>query len=87
MGLSAQLLSRANEALDHAQGRYRLGLSSIVELIQAQFPYLIEQDITIYNAAAPPGTLRLLLAASAAGALLLFPSFYCLFRVFKGRSA
>jgi cytochrome d ubiquinol oxidase subunit II len=53
----------------------------------AQFPYLIEPDITIYNAAAPPVTLRLLLAALAVGALLLFPSFYYLYRVFKGRSA
>jgi cytochrome bd ubiquinol oxidase subunit II len=53
----------------------------------AQFPYLVEPDITIYNAAAPPVTMRLLLVALAAGALLLFPSFYYLFRVFKGRSA
>jgi cytochrome bd ubiquinol oxidase subunit II len=53
----------------------------------AQFPYLVEPDITIYNAAAPPVTLRFLLAALAVGALLLFPSFYYLFRVFKGRSA
>jgi cytochrome bd ubiquinol oxidase subunit II len=52
----------------------------------AQFPYLIEPDVTIYNAAAPPITLRSLLAALAVGALLLFPSFYYLFRVFKGRS-
>ncbi|HXG64814.1 MAG TPA: cytochrome d ubiquinol oxidase subunit II, partial [Blastocatellia bacterium] len=53
----------------------------------AQFPYLVEPDITIYNAAAPPATLRLTLAALAVGALLLFPSFYYLFRVFKGGSA
>ena len=31
-----QLLAQANSALDLAQGRYRLGLSSIVELTQAQ---------------------------------------------------
>jgi outer membrane protein len=36
IGLAAQLLSRANEALSLAQERYRLGLSSIVELSQAQ---------------------------------------------------
>lgn len=53
----------------------------------AQFPYLVEPDITIYNAAAAPATLRLLLAALVVGALLLFPSFYYLFRVFKGGSA
>jgi outer membrane protein len=33
--LAAQLLSRASESLDLAQERYRLGLSSIVELTQA----------------------------------------------------
>jgi cytochrome d ubiquinol oxidase subunit II len=53
----------------------------------AQFPYLVEPDITIGSAAAPRQTLRLLLIALAAGALLLFPSFYYLFRVFKGRTA
>jgi cytochrome bd ubiquinol oxidase subunit II len=49
----------------------------------AQFPFLIEPDITIYNAAAPPVTLQLLLGALIAGAVLLFPSYYYLFRVFK----
>jgi cytochrome d ubiquinol oxidase subunit II len=50
----------------------------------AQFPYLVIPDITISNAAAPSVTLNLLLIALLAGALLLFPSFYYLFRVFKG---
>lgn len=49
----------------------------------AQFPYLVEPEITIYNAAAPRATMRLLAGALAAGALLLFPSFYYLYRVFK----
>jgi cytochrome d ubiquinol oxidase subunit II len=49
----------------------------------AQFPYLVEPDITIQSAAAPPETLRLLSLALVAGALILFPSFYYLFRVFK----
>ncbi len=53
----------------------------------AQFPYIVEPDITIASAAAPQATLRLLLAALAVGALVLFPSFYYLFRVFKGRTA
>jgi outer membrane protein len=43
VGLSAQLLSRANEALDLAQERYRLGLSSIVELSQAQLNVTIAE--------------------------------------------
>jgi cytochrome d ubiquinol oxidase subunit II len=49
----------------------------------AQFPVLVEPDITIHNAAAPPATLRMLLGALIAGALVLFPSFYYLFRIFK----
>ena len=52
----------------------------------AQFPYLVEPDITISSAAAPQVTLRLLLGALAAGALLLFPSYYYLFRIFKADS-
>lgn len=53
----------------------------------AQFPYLVEPKITIYNAAAPVTTLRVVLIALVAGALLLMPSFYYLLRVFKGGSA
>jgi len=36
LAVTDQLLSEANEALDLAQSRYKLGLSSIVELSQAQ---------------------------------------------------
>lgn len=53
----------------------------------AQFPYLIEPDVTITSAAAPRITLQLLLGALAAGALLLFPSYYYLFRIFKSETA
>lgn len=53
----------------------------------AQYPYLVEPDITIDSAAAPPITLELLLGALAVGAALLFPSYYYLFRVFKGERA
>lgn len=49
----------------------------------AQFPYLVEPDISITSAAAPQITLRLLLGALVAGAVLLFPSYYYLFRIFK----
>jgi cytochrome d ubiquinol oxidase subunit II len=49
----------------------------------AQFPHLVEPDLTISSAAAPQITLQLLLGALAAGALLLFPSYYYLIRVFK----
>jgi len=53
----------------------------------AQFPYLVEPDMTIYSAAAPQTTLQLLIIALAAGVLVLFPSYYFLFRVFKGEAA
>jgi len=49
----------------------------------AQYPYLVVPDLTISNAAAPAITLRLVWWALIAGAVLLFPSFYYLFRVFK----
>lgn len=53
----------------------------------AQYPFMVQPDITIQSAAAPPETLRLLLVALCAGALVLFPSFFYLFRVFKGQTA
>jgi cytochrome bd ubiquinol oxidase subunit II len=49
----------------------------------AQYPYLVEPDISITSAAAPQITLQLLLGALIAGMLVLFPSYYYLFRVFK----
>ena len=49
----------------------------------AQFPHLVEPDLTINSAAAPQVTLELLLGALAAGAIFLFPSYYYLFRIFK----
>jgi cytochrome d ubiquinol oxidase subunit II len=53
----------------------------------AQYPFLIEPDITISSAAAPRITLQLLLGALTFGAILLFPSYYYLFRVFKRETA
>jgi cytochrome d ubiquinol oxidase subunit II len=50
----------------------------------AQYPHLVEPDITISSAAAPRITLQLLLGALVLGAALLFPSYYYLFRIFKG---
>jgi cytochrome bd ubiquinol oxidase subunit II len=53
----------------------------------AQYPRLITPDITIFNAAAPEVTLRLLTYALVAGAIVLFPSLFFLFRVFKGKES
>ena len=49
----------------------------------AQFPYLVVPDITIANAAAPAITLRLLAIALVAGTVLLLPSLFFLFYIFK----
>src|SRR5436309_4275819 len=49
----------------------------------SQYPYILPPDLSIANAAAPAATLRLLLAALVAGAVLLLPSLYYLFRIFK----
>jgi cytochrome d ubiquinol oxidase subunit II len=48
----------------------------------AQQPYLLPPDLTIRGAAAPARTLELLLAALAAGSVLLFPSLAWLYSVF-----
>jgi cytochrome d ubiquinol oxidase subunit II len=49
----------------------------------AQYPYLVRPDVTVFSAAASPGTMRFLLLALAAGAALLFPAIFFLLRVFK----
>ncbi len=50
----------------------------------AQYPNLITPDVTVASARAPDATLRLLVGALAAGAVVLLPSLYFLFRLFKG---
>jgi cytochrome d ubiquinol oxidase subunit II len=49
----------------------------------SQYPYLVEPDLTIHNAAAPPAVLRVILIALAIGAIVLLPSLLFLFRLFK----
>ncbi len=53
----------------------------------AQHPYLVPPTLSIRNAAAPPRTLELTLGALAAGAVVLVPSLWYLFRVFKSEEA
>ena len=50
----------------------------------AQFPYAMPPDLALATSAAPPITLRLIVYALAAGAVVLFPSLWYLFRVFRG---
>lgn len=52
----------------------------------AQFPCLVEPDLTIYNTVAPAVTIRLLAAALALGALLALPSYGYLLAIFKRRT-
>ena len=74
--------------------RYRLArAAAMVQVVLilwgcalAQAPYLVPPRLTVHNSAAPPATLRFLLVALGAGALVLFPSIYYLFRVFKGNT-
>ena len=53
----------------------------------AQYPYLLPPGFTVQGAAAPDVTLRLVAWALAAGALVLLPSLWYLFRVFKSAPA
>ncbi len=53
----------------------------------AQYPHLIYPDLNIRNTAAPEITLRLLLIVLSVGAVVLLPSLYYLFHLFKGHRA
>ncbi len=52
----------------------------------AQRPYLIYPDVTLGQAAAPAATLRFLLWTLVPGVLLVGPSLWFLFAVFKGKN-
>jgi cytochrome d ubiquinol oxidase subunit II len=49
----------------------------------AQYPYLIVPDLTLQNAAAPTSTLTLAIICSLLGMLILLPSLWYLFVIFK----
>jgi cytochrome d ubiquinol oxidase subunit II len=49
----------------------------------AQFPHLVTPDVTIQNAAASESTLKPLLIALGAGAVVLVPSLLYLLQIFK----
>ncbi|HEX7126241.1 MAG TPA: cytochrome d ubiquinol oxidase subunit II [Thermodesulfobacteriota bacterium] len=52
----------------------------------AQWPFLIYPDLTVADSAAPPATLRAVLWVVPIGMLLLIPSLWYLFAVFKGEN-
>jgi cytochrome d ubiquinol oxidase subunit II len=51
-----------------------------------QWPYLVPPDLTISGTAAPSATLSALLVVVGVGGLILVPSLWLLFRVFKARN-
>jgi cytochrome d ubiquinol oxidase subunit II len=53
----------------------------------AQYPNLVTPDVTVNNAHAPEITLRLLVLALGAGAIVLLPSLAFLFHLFKGKES
>ncbi len=53
----------------------------------AQYPNLVTPDVTVTNAHAPEITLRLLVVALGAGAIVLLPSLAFLFHIFKGKES
>jgi cytochrome d ubiquinol oxidase subunit II len=53
----------------------------------AQYPNLVTPDVTVNNSHAPEITLRLLLLALGAGAVVLLPSLAFLFHIFKGKES
>jgi cytochrome bd ubiquinol oxidase subunit II len=71
--------------------RYRLARAGAVAAVAsvlfgwgvAQWPYLIVPDVTVTSAAAPEGTLRVVVVGFAIGGAVLAPSLYLLFRIFK----
>ena len=76
-------------------GRHRLArLLAIAQVAMvvvgwavAQHPYLIYPDVTLARAAAPDSTLTFVLGSLPFGLALVLPSFWLLFRVFKGDAA
>jgi len=77
---------RANQANKPRPARW-LAAATVFSLCLgwgiAQYPFLVYPDISIANSAASQTTLKYLLVTLAGGALVLFPSLYGLFRIFK----
>jgi cytochrome bd ubiquinol oxidase subunit II len=95
LGLAAILLTAGLQAAglftlwkDHDRAARRFAVGGAVLMLWgwalSQFPYLVEPDLTIYDAA-PQATLRLLILSLAGGSIVLFPLLFYLYRLFKGR--
>jgi cytochrome d ubiquinol oxidase subunit II len=78
-----------------ASRRYRvarIAAGAVVVLVivgwgLAQYPYLVRPGVTIEGARGPDLTLKLVLYALAGGSVILLPSLYSLFRIFKREPA
>ncbi len=73
-------------------GIARIAAGAVVTLVilgwgAAQYPYLVYPNVTIAGASAPDLTLKLVLYALAGGSVILLPSLYALFRIFKREPA
>jgi cytochrome d ubiquinol oxidase subunit II len=74
--------------------RYRLARTAAIAQVAlilwgcalALQPYIVPPDLTLFNSAAPPIVHKLLVVALCAGSLVLFPSIYYLFRIFKAHT-
>jgi cytochrome d ubiquinol oxidase subunit II len=62
-------------------------VSVIVGWAVAQHPYLIYPDVTLASAAAPDATMRFILWSLPFGLAVVGPSFWLLFKIFKGDAA
>ena len=60
-------------------------LAIMIGLGLAQYPYIVTPDLTIFNSASPPSSLRVLLIVVAIGLSLVIPAFVCLYWVFQFR--
>jgi len=75
--------------------RYKLARVLIVMEVAAflgawgisQFPYILPPNLTVVQAASPPTTMREFLYSALVGLLVLLPSFWFLFHVFKFQMA
>jgi cytochrome d ubiquinol oxidase subunit II len=88
VGIVAALLSGWYLRVRRYRAARVAAVTQIVALLTgwaaAQYPYLIYPDLTLSDAAAPPAVLTFILWSTPAGMLLLLPSLWYLFRVFKG---
>ncbi len=71
---------------DFGLARFTAALQATMILVgwtASQYPYLVVPDVSLEGSAGNPRTRALLLVALAIGSVVLFPSLYALFRVFK----